>query len=810
MQASLFANLSNLTLSTSLSGGSFSFPKIVAGADLTLGLRFAETIEGQATEIGRALESVKVSLGMMDARPTSGSYKLHLGTDPASAGVNLTAAIAWDATAAQVQAALEALTGFGSVVVTAEGGTFRIRIGDGATEIEAVAVENTLRPVAFVEWYAVEVEDEYVHELRLTQTPVAQTVDFALVAAEAPSISQIQAGGENDDITWNEIQKLSVPPEFRGSFQIRRGYAKTPPIGLPTSAEDIATALEGLADLDGEFLVTEVQDGVLIEFSGEMGGSDQALLTVQVLDQPAGDPTCTLRTDTAEMWSALAGVNAVKEVKLILEIRCVFADEEEDEANKVYIFRQELTMVAPVDAGTRNAASEIDWNQPRGRRAILPFSPGQVLIGNRDYQVTIGNGSATSFTINHNLDAVTVQVMIKESVGGRIVVHGVEFEAAMTNANTLTVTPQAATLAGGVLGSGAWTVLVVSAGQAQYEAHEHAIEEITGLREELDALGAAVTALEDLVPTGALTSRDVASGTPVAQWVLPPVLEVYPSRAVLTLGEGETLVDVAAGDLPRDGGLVGAVHDAAATDVTALPGSPATGSVYKYTGTADLLLAGGLGRRGVTIKTNEHFAWDGRVWFKVVKVEGTKTSWYPEDFDRELFVVAVSSKQLIAKRVAELNIGFEVALRSRRERDAAGYTGDARNTQAQWVLLIEHGAFTGETSPSTTDTNLKAITWNATPILSHRLIVTRNAGTHSFGCRVNRSAGGVLSTDAIFYGASEAGGSVPAAADFALRARLVRFDIIDGVADPRGVVLLRGLNVSLTEGDEKTGKLIIR
>jgi hypothetical protein len=811
VQASLFANLSALTLSPSLTGGAFSWPKIPAGSDLTIGLRFAENLAGTVTEVPKTLTALKVSLGRADARPTSGSYKLHLGTDPASAGVNLTAAIAWDATAAQVQAALEALTGFGAVAVTVEGGTFRISIGDGATEIEAVAVENTLRPVSFVEWNAVEMNDEFVHELRLTQTPVAATVDFAAVAADAPTVTQVQAGGENDDIAWNEIQRLYVPPNFRGSFQVQRGYRKTVPLATPLVAEEVADALQALAEEDSEFVVTEAQDAVLIEFNGEMGGTDQALLTVAVLEQPEGDPTFTLRTSTAEMWSALSGANAATgELVLQLEIKLIFEDDEGDEADKVYIFKQPVTIVTPVDVAARNVASEIDWNQPRGQRAVLPFSPGQVLIGNRDYQVTIGNGSATSFTINHNLDAETVQVMIKESTGGRIVVHGVEFEAAMTNANTLTVTPQAATLAGGVLGSGAWTVLVVSAGQAQYEAHEHAIEEITGLREELDALGAAVTALEDLVPTGALTSRDVASGTPVAQWVLPPVLEAYPTRAALTLGEGETLVDVAAGDLPRDGGLVGAVHDAAATDVTELPGSPATGSVYRYTGTADLLLAGGLGRRGVTIKTNEHFAWDGRVWFRVVKLDAAKNTWYPEDFERELFVVAVSSKQLIAKRVAELQIGFEVALRSRRERDAAGYTGDLRNTQAQWVLLIEHGAFTSETSPSTTDANLKAITWNETPILSHRLIVTRNAGTHSFGCRVNRSAGGVLSTDAIFYGASEAGGSVPAAADFALRARLVRFDIVDGLADPRGVVLLRGLNVSLTEGDEKTGKLIIR
>ena len=813
MQASLFANLSALTLSPSLTGGAFSWPKIPAGADLTIGLRFAENLAGTVTEVPKTLTALKVSLGRADARPTSGSYKLHLGADPASAGVNLTAAIAWDASAAQIQAALEALTGFGAVAVTAEGGTFRISIGDGATEIEAVAVENTLRPVAFVEWNAVEMNDAFVHELRLTQTPVAATVDFAAVAADAPSVTQVQAGGENDDIAWNEIQRLYVPPNFRGSFQVQRGYRKTVPLATPLVAEEVADALQALAEEDGEFVVTEAQDAVLIEFKGEMGGTDQALLTVAVLEQPEGDPTFTLRTSTAEMWSALSGANAATgELVLQLEIKLIFEDDEGDEADKVYIFKQPVTIVTAVDVAARNVASEIDWNQPRGQRAVLPFSPGQVLIGNRDYQVTIGNGSATSFTINHNLEAVTVQVMIKESASGRLVVHGVEFEAAMTNANTLTVTPQAATLAGGVLGSGAWTVLVVSAGQAQYEAHEHAIGEITGLREELDALGAAVTALEDLVPTGALTSRDVASGTPVAQWVLPPILEAYPTRSALTLGEGETLVDVLPSSLPRDGGLVGAVHDAAADDFTVLPAiSDSTkGKAYTYTGTTPLDVPGGLGRRGISLLTGQSIANDGRVWYRLVKVDGAKTSWYPEDLERELFVVAISARQLIAKRVAELNIGFEVALRSQRERDAARFTGDARNTQAQWVLVIEHGAFTGETSPSTTDTNLKAITWNDTPILSHRLIVTRNPGTHSFGCRVNRSAGGVLSTDAIFYGASEAGGSVPAAADFALRARLVRFDLVDGVADPRGLVLLRGLNVSLTEGDEKVGKLIIR
>ncbi len=51
MQASLFANLSSLTLSPSLTGGAFSWPKIPAGADLTIGLRFAENLAGTVTEV---------------------------------------------------------------------------------------------------------------------------------------------------------------------------------------------------------------------------------------------------------------------------------------------------------------------------------------------------------------------------------------------------------------------------------------------------------------------------------------------------------------------------------------------------------------------------------------------------------------------------------------------------------------------------------------------------------------------------------------------------------------------------------------
>jgi hypothetical protein len=68
-----------------------------------------------------------------------------------------------------------------------------------------------------------------------------------------------------------------------------------------------------------------------------------------------------------------------------------------------------------------------------------------------------------------------------------------------------------------------------------------------------------------------------------------------------------------------------------------------------------------------------------------------------------------------------------------------------------------------------------------------------------------------ISLDRILYGSAE-GGTAPASANFAVRARLLRFDTENHQSDPRGFVALRGLDLQ-AEGDagvQHIGKAIIR
>lgn len=818
MQALLYANLTSLSLSSSLSGGAFSWPKIVAGSDLTIGLRFAKTINGTPTEVYPKLNALKVSLGKADARPTAGTFKLHLGTDPASAGANLTAALDYDISAADLATALSALTDFDAVTVTKENDTYRCVIGDGLAEVAIAAVENTLRPVAFLEVNAVQSNDgTFVHEIRLTTTPVAQTVDFAAVAPPAPTITEARAGGASGESEWNELQQLTVDPEFRGTFEIRRGYLKTVPLATPLDADTISDALQPLADDDSEFIVTEIDDGVLIEFSGAMGGLNQDLLTIAIVEQPAGDPTFTLRTDRAELWSLLGEKNATTgELKLPLEIALWLEDPEADEDDKKVVFKVDGTITAPVDVEDRNAASEIAWNQPRGSRAGHPFTPGQVLIGNRSYQQTIGDGSATSFAINHNLGVASLQISVRENAtNGRLLSAPQDFNIVFDSDNALTITPQADVA--GTLSSAAWLVVITMADDAVYEAHGHSIAEIAGLRDELDAIGATLQEVLDLVPTGALTERTVAGGTPVFEVRLPRFAEMYPSRQTLTLEAEQTIDDIAAASLPKDGGLVPAINLAAATDLDSGTELPAidetnTGAVLRNNTGATITVAGSRGRRSVQLLNGQYAGNDGVHWYRVARDPDDNNTWYPTDFDRVLFEIPVNSKLLIAKRRLDLSIGLRVAMRSIRQANPAKYAWDTtKNTRGQWELVIEHGALTSEASPSTTGANLKGVTWNATPILAHRMILTQDVALHSFGVQIIRDAAGVLSANAIYYGASEAGASVPASADFILRARLRRFDIEDGVSDPGGIILLQGLDQSIISAtsDDALGKVII-
>lgn len=411
MQGLLHANLSSLALSRSLTGGSFSFPKLQAGSDLVLKLRLTEDAAGTPVLSGRTVYSVSASIGKVDARPTAGTYQLTVDLSGTSVE---TGDISYGATAAQIQTALNAamdgeagLNAINPCVVSDPSGTgdFRIIFEDNTLTPDVTCTDNALWPVSFVTVESTEFDAGWVYHLRLVQTPVASVSTYDEIVPASPSVSELQAGATVDEVETNAIQKLTIPAEFAGgSFQLKRSGILTDPISLPTSAEEIAEQLVPLADDGGEFVVSTGTDAVFIEFAGDMGGVAQDLLEVVVFDAPPTDLLIKLDTNTREMRTAMQGADSTTgELTLPMEIEIELEDEQVEDTYQLVVFRVDLIFRGMIREEAYNASADLAWAQPRARTDYATHSPNALLVGHRSYQTQIGNGSATSFAIAHNL-----------------------------------------------------------------------------------------------------------------------------------------------------------------------------------------------------------------------------------------------------------------------------------------------------------------------------------------------------------------------------------------------------------------------
>lgn len=162
-------------------------------------------------------------------------------------------------------------------------------------------------------------------------------------------------------------------------------------------------------------------------------------------------------------------------------------------------------------------------------------------------------------------------------------------------------------------------------------------------------------------------------------------------------------------------------------------------------------------------------------------------SYYPEHFERELFVLHVNDRQLRPRKDFELSFAFQAAvLRA--------------STAAVWYLMVEIGQARGVSTVGSEGGNLEEMVWRRIPALEQRIVLTPVATSHRFGLRVRRrmvDGKDVLGMDRVLYGGSDAGGLPPASANFAVRARLGRFDTEDEGEDAHtGFVMLSGLDVS--------------
>jgi hypothetical protein len=782
MDTLLYANLDRGLVSASASVTPFVWPALVQGDDVRAQLRFTRTLAAGVVEVRPEVEGVRLSIGKVDARPVSGAFKLLV--DGA-----VTASLDFDASAAEVEAALtahDAAVGevTGGWVVTFEG----VAADDDAIEIELG--DSSLAPACFLLVRTYPLDGLLAHELRLVQAPVAFTSTFSRVVPAAPAVSEIQAGGEADGVTWNEVQKLYVDPRFVGTYQLRWDYRRTIPLTTADGAEEIQAALMAIAKEGEAWTVGNPdQNTAYIEFTGEdFVGIDHPLLEVFVVDAPEGDVTIDLDLDTPGVAALLRAGDSTAEAIIELEVTI-----SEDEVSRTYtVCRDAMTLRRELNRAQMEALTPINWVRPPGPRDYGAYDWSQVVTGDQTLSATVGNGVARVFEVTHSF-GLAVRVDVMETSGERILPNGVAYTATRT-ATTVTVT----LLSGEATpATDALTVLVTGFSErTQYAPHTHPIDGVVGLNAALEAFADRISNLEDLAPTGALAAR-VDDVTVVAAWELPAVGSVYPAREEVAM-EG-SLLDLDVSKI-RPGGLLAAVQTTAAvlTLPVPLPTAALThaGKLYRNEGAAAVRLPGGGGRRGYDLPVNglASVIWNAEkgtgMWYPVERYGSTDT-YYPVQFEVPLFEFVVLAEQFRAKRRFTVDLGCEAAILR-------------ANARAQWVLAIEYGTLGTTSTPGTQGPNFSGITWlTTTPAVDQRIYLSPVPTTHRLGLTIDRDAAGDLTAMKRLYG-DTVSTVAPAAAAFAIRGRLTRFDP-GAEAAPTGLVAVRGLNVRLGEESGELG-----
>lgn len=196
--------------------------------------------------------ALTLAIGKIDTPPVSGTYRLTYGADT-------TSAISADATALNVQTALNALASIaseGGVTVNKTTNSLRIIWNTATTTTNVLSYSlNELFPsssigISKVKTGSVSPTQKQIYQVHVKQSPVANITSFVNQDAPAISVSQIHAPLFVGD---TKVWRISILPQPKsGSFLINfnngsTGYT-TSPIDISASAESVRTRLSTAYD----------------------------------------------------------------------------------------------------------------------------------------------------------------------------------------------------------------------------------------------------------------------------------------------------------------------------------------------------------------------------------------------------------------------------------------------------------------------------------------------------------------------------------------------------------------------------------
>lgn len=671
----------------------------------------------------------------------------------------------------------------GAAIVECEkpvAGCWLFRLADNAqTDLEAA--ENTLRPESFVRFRRFIQSGVWWHEVQLIQAPLAWNEDgHERVLPPPPSVSRVREGKAATAVEpeQNEIQDIFFPPDFRGTYFLRWNFRVTRVLGNEDGPTEIADALNSMFESGGErFAVTNVEPfHEYVEFIGSLGGEAQPLITVEVNTFQPGVLNFALPLDRANLAAEL---RLKPEIEVPLEVEAEIVDNAEDlddpaiPGRVVTLFQQLFKVRREQRWKELDVVRRIDFLRPTSPRTYLPFNDSQVLIGNQATYVQalapLGSVGQRSFSLPHNRHTMNGVFAVRENKpNGKLIppedAQGTRWTLTFASDDELILdfpAPRPAPL----LNEFVATFTTAGPASAFMQDLHIAIPQVDGLEDALATVNARLEAIEDIMPAVPLARVDEegeAFTIPIADRS-----EVFPGQ----------YTEADAAKAARGPGLLPAIHNAQVLPLALPLGDPvnSAGQVFQNTSGGEVIVPRGLGRWRTKLAKDGYLGSDGRVWYRLSKA-GATNSYFPADFERELFMFHVNDRMLRAGQTLRVDFQLAVALIN-------------ATTKAQLLLVIEVGSAPGQVAPAPVSENLLDVQWVATPLLSQRIILSDLRGIpHKFGAQIIRDAAGALSAQRMIYGQWEGGAQVPPSANFAIRARLVNFDTENSVAGATGFV----------------------
>lgn len=530
----IYCDLKNGKAASTVSGTQITWPSFVAGGNVSYALRFLESDAALGfLEKDQDVASIRVALGYKQQYPSSGRFKIRVGSN------QLTPFLDYSCGPREIKAALDTFSPTDPFIVESVGKSFLIRKQSGVA-VTLSAESNTLYPFSFVAFDGSLISGSWVYRMVFRIAPLAFTDLPYQSLPDSPSSSVIQHGGADPSgtVVWNTIQKLYIPPTFRGTFQLQRGLSRTALLDITDGAAQVATALNDILKVEvdefgkkAEVAVTNPTSFVLhIEFKGALAGVDVPALGVNVYSAPPGDWGFNLSLDTPELRSALSDT---QDLQLQFEAEADFFTSRPIQGQPLpptirrKLWSDAVTVTRPLIFREFSTTGMIDWLRPPSGRDYIPFTPDQVITGQQNYTAVIGDGAATTFAIPHHLDSDDLAaVSVRENRAGGKLLSPSSYEVTILDAGSVELEFSTPPLPNSL------SVTILAAGpKSAFETHTHTIQQIVTLDDTLTRISERLAYIESLIPKSS-TIVSVSTNMPDQRSILPPFGELLPDLSL--------------------------------------------------------------------------------------------------------------------------------------------------------------------------------------------------------------------------------------------------------------------------------------